>query len=164
MNKDYNDFVERMTSFDLDLTAQEPGDINMRVSDSKPSLDTALAHYGVKGMKWGQRKAESSSSSGKRPSRRQARKQRNADIRRARVATAVRQGKLEEGIIDLEFGDTKRVRANGARMIAKYSDQLANSPDTQTAQKLTTGEKWTLGLGGAAMALSFASVIVDANR
>lgn len=56
MNKDYNDFVERMTSFDLDLTAQEPGDINMRVSDSKPSLDNALAHYGVKGMKWGVRR------------------------------------------------------------------------------------------------------------
>ena len=163
MSKDYDDFVERMTSFDLDLSADGTTGDNMRVSDSKPSLDTALAHYGVKGMKWGVRKAQDGGSS-KGPSRRQRRKERNAEIRRARVATAVRRGKLEEGIIDLEFGDTKRVRANGARMIAKYSDQLANSPDTQTAEKLTTGEKWTLGLGGAAMALSFASVVIDANR
>lgn len=56
MSKDYDDFVERMTSFDLDLSADGTTGANMRVSDSKPSLDTALAHYGVKGMQWGVRK------------------------------------------------------------------------------------------------------------
>ena len=47
MSKDYDDFVERMTSFDLDLSADGTTGDNMRVSDSKPSLDTALSFASV---------------------------------------------------------------------------------------------------------------------
>ena len=43
MSKDYDDFVERMTSFDLDLSADD--------ISTEP-----IMHYGVKGMKWGVRK------------------------------------------------------------------------------------------------------------
>lgn len=42
MNKDYENFVQRMGSFDLDAF----------------DLDEPLEHHGVKGMKWGRRKGK----------------------------------------------------------------------------------------------------------
>ena len=52
MGKDYDNFTERMTSFDLTLDPDGP------VISHTPSFDEALAHYGVKGMKWGVRKRD----------------------------------------------------------------------------------------------------------
>ena len=49
MKDDYDQFTERMTSFDLTLEP-EP------VEHTDLSIDDVLEHYGVKGMKWGVRK------------------------------------------------------------------------------------------------------------
>ena len=56
---DYENFTERMTSFDLTLTGDE-------------SQDPELIHYGVKGMKWGVRKDERTAA---RTARRESRAQ-----------------------------------------------------------------------------------------
>lgn len=60
MGKDYDDFTARMTSFDLvlDRTGEAA------VHSSEPTFDEVLAHYGVKGMRWGVRKRDRSASSG----------------------------------------------------------------------------------------------------
>ena len=45
MSKDYDDFVKRMTSFDLEVESEDDA-----------FIEDVIAHYGVLGMKWGARK------------------------------------------------------------------------------------------------------------
>ena len=61
-NKDYENFVERMGSFDLDLDAPYDADEVNHQDDSAELLshilesDEFLEHYGVLGMRWGYRR------------------------------------------------------------------------------------------------------------
>lgn len=48
---DYDEFVKRMGSFDMELSLDDIGEGNTE--------DDTLKHYGVKGMKWGVRKSVS---------------------------------------------------------------------------------------------------------
>lgn len=78
MSDDYDRFTERMTSFDLTLSPEgEPA------KHSEGSVDDILAHYGVKGMKWGVRKDRSGSSQGplakRKAKRAEAKAQKEAD-------------------------------------------------------------------------------------
>lgn len=78
MSDDYDRFTERMTSFDLTLSPEgEPA------KHSEGSVDDILAHYGVKGMKWGVRKDRSGSSQGplakRKAKRAEAKAQKQAD-------------------------------------------------------------------------------------
>lgn len=59
--KDYENFVERMGSFDMDLTTTETD-------------QDVLNHFGVKGMKWGVRKKRDSGGPSKRRQNRNTRK------------------------------------------------------------------------------------------
>lgn len=47
LDKDYDNFVQRMGSFEMEL----------ELDDSEPKPELELQHYGVKGMKWGVRRA-----------------------------------------------------------------------------------------------------------
>ena len=72
MSDDYDRFTERMTSFDLTLSPEgEPA------KHSEESVDDVLAHYGVKGMKWGVRKDRKSSSGSGAIARRRAKRAAN---------------------------------------------------------------------------------------
>lgn len=53
MTDDYDQFTKRMTSFDMVLGDESP------MAHSNDPADDFLAHYGVKGMKWGVRKSSS---------------------------------------------------------------------------------------------------------
>lgn len=57
MADDYDEFTKRMTSFDLTLDEDVP------LIQSDTDFDVTLSHFGVKGMKWGQRKVDSGGSS-----------------------------------------------------------------------------------------------------
>lgn len=61
MDKEYSDFVERMGSFEMELSLEDVGqDNNIAHSDVDDFLSMAasdaIQHYGVKGMKWGVRR------------------------------------------------------------------------------------------------------------
>lgn len=58
MADDYDLFTQRMTSFDMVLGDEDP------MAHADDPIKDVLAHYGVKGMQWGKRKSDSSSSSG----------------------------------------------------------------------------------------------------
>lgn len=88
-------------------------------------VDAFLAHYGVKGMKWGHRKTYSS-----------------ADIKAARARNAKREGDLLSKAYDVsntKKGTAARAKADKAYNKA-HTDYLKN-PDRATALRMTKGEK-----------------------
>lgn len=61
MDKEYSDFVERMGSFEMELSLEDVGqDDSIAHSDDNDFFSMAvsdiLQHYGVKGMRWGVRR------------------------------------------------------------------------------------------------------------
>lgn len=109
--------------------------------EEKPSLDY-IAHFGVKGMKWGQRKA--------------ARRERNAQIKSARQRIATKESEIHAHVRAANKAKTTAERARHDRLATRKANELFNSPDHLTASRMTTGEKWTTGLllgGGTALAV-----------
>lgn len=107
----------------------------MRVAESKPSMDDALAHYGVKGMKWGQRKSSS-------------------QIRAARGRRAREKGKLVRAVNKHESTDykSKAEKNKAERALAKQRIDFLNNPDRATAARMTAGETALLALFGSPLA------------
>jgi len=131
--------------------------------DTKPSLDDALAHFGVKGMRWGVRKAAEPTGGGSSgPSRRELRtmdKQakakdraaRNAEIdaARERYATTARKNYL----------DARAQYKVEKKTIGKYEARKKldavkqkNLDDYEAAQQIKSGKEtalYVLGVVGA---------------
>ena len=103
----------------------------------KPDLDVALEHYGVKGMKWGKRKARVSS----------------ADIHNARSRTEHDRMRVNEAAYNLNKATSKRAPASAAaqkKAVKEYeSAQLSylKNPDRATAMRMTKGEKAAVIIG-----------------
>jgi hypothetical protein len=104
------------------------------VGQDKSGIDEAMAHFGVKGMKWGVRKQASTS-----------------DIKGARK----RFGRKVEDFHDQkrELRETTRrgtqARAAGEKRLGKLEMKLLQDPDRATAFRLTRGEKWIIAAVGA---------------
>lgn len=95
----------------------------------KPSLEDMIEHHGVKGQKWGVKKAKPSSS----------------DIQgaRARIGSQTRQINSQIDRLNLSTGKTADKEAK------KLSDMHASflrNPDRATALRLTRGEKAALSI------------------
>ena len=93
MTDDYDEFTKRMTSFDLTLDEDVPlaqsdttegGENDMIQNDA----DDFLEHYGVKGMKWGQRKAARIEKKAKEKYERSSEDARQAESARTKMKTS----------------------------------------------------------------------------
>lgn len=104
----------------------------MTIIEQKMSLDEALQHFGVKGMQWGVRREQ-----------RRGRNQQIKDARR-RITTQTR----EINVIDRQARKAKTAseRAKLDALSTKKASALFNSPDHTTANRMTTGEKFVMGL------------------
>ena len=88
--------------------------------------DNDLAHYGVPGMKWGQRKAD-------RPSTEQ--------ILNARSMTTARRNKIINADADVRLATSKAGQAAALKITTKYAKEIMESDDTRVASMLTKGER-----------------------
>ena len=94
----------------------------------------ALEHYGIKGMKWGQRKAKPTTS----------------EIRDARALTAGRERELRRATDQLNLEVAKSPNSKKTKKAAKELAQLQadylKNPDRATQWRMTKGEKLALAL------------------
>jgi hypothetical protein len=123
--------------------------------DSEPSANEAqrfseeLAHYGVKGMRWGVRKDRASSSGPSGPTRAQRRQARDAEILAARKTVQAYQVRSLRNELNFYKSLVTGGRKEAFRILRRDAKEFANSPELKIAQRRTTGEKWLLGAGAA---------------
>lgn len=96
--------------------------------------DYELVHYGVKGMKWGKRRAD----------KKAARQAENDEIEGARTRMAKKENKFEATQLSALSEAKKGNKAKAAELWGKSAEMEMNilsSPDAATARKLTSGER-----------------------
>lgn len=122
------------------------------------SYEDYLAHYGVKGMRWGKRNASSSSGNGGTP--KQTSKERTAEIKAARKRIVERDANYRLATQQSQIGVTAKDRQKGRDKASKIVRELEESGDIDMAGKYTRGEKIAVGLlYGASAAFVADSVI-----
>lgn len=94
-------------------------------------VDDFLEHFGVKGMKWGQRKSESSG--GSKPS--------SNDIKNARIRTNIRTSSLDSHATALSLANSKKEKQNQLDRIHKIAKDPKAQRDIDMAATATRGEK-----------------------
>jgi hypothetical protein len=99
------------------------------MSDTDLTPEEWLAHYGVKGMKWGQRKAPTS-----------------AEIHDARARTASRERELSRQVDRTNLAKPGREQAREAKKLNELTLDYLKSPDRATALRMTKGEKVMNGI------------------
>ena len=107
-----------------------------------------LYHYGKLGMKWGKRKAQSSSGSAKKIKA-------SSD---AIVSARARQASRLQNIIDLDALTTRTTKSSDLskvrKNLEKAIDDYNNNSDAEIAKKKTTGEKIVIGLSATSIVLT----------
>lgn len=122
----------------------------MTVEVEEVEQEDFLAHYGKKGMKWGQRKA--------------ARIEKNASIDGARARQGQRSAEINSLTAQRMTAKNKKGKAQIDSKLADKNFELKNSPDARQAAQLKTGEKVMKGVKVAAMlGLSVAGLGIAAN-
>lgn len=96
----------------------------------KPSLED-VAHFGVKGMKWGVRKKVSAQ-----------------EIKRARKNFGRKLEDFQDKREELRKTTVRgsKARVAGEKRLSKVRMSLLNDPDRATALRMTKGEKWLAGV------------------
>ena len=110
------------------------------VSQMSPS-EYALAHYGVKGMQWGKRKADDSGgvTTARKPSK--------AEISDARLTVAQQSLKLRQTksrAKSFDKGSAERILAD--KRYSEMKTEFLKNPDRITASYMTKGEKAAFGV------------------
>jgi hypothetical protein len=119
----------------------------MMVGDEKPPLET-ITHYGTKGMKWGVRKTNPTTS----------------DIQDARARQDARYNSYIQSVHRLNLasadGTPKSKQKSAVRNYEKTQKDFLTNEDRVTAMRMTNGEKVTAALLTGPIGL----VIIGANR
>lgn len=121
-------------------------------------VDNFLAHYGIKGMKWGVRRRRSEGGEASGPSRKEQRSQRNREIMEARSRQAARQRKFQEAQAEFVVARTRKGEARAEKLMREMEKAYFTNPDAQTAARMTTGEKWAAAIAFAGVGLSTISL------
>lgn len=93
--------------------------------EEKPTLEDALQHYGVAGMKWGVTRQVA----------------RGGQIRSARGRVHVQKIQLTEAKRNISSATTATAKANAEKKHADLKMALLTNPDRVIAARLTRGEK-----------------------
>jgi len=116
-------------------------------------MEPELVHYGVKGMKWGVRKAAST-----------------REVYGARARLQVKQNEYASQKRTVRKTKTPKGKANQKAKLNKMKIDFLNDPDRVTASRLSTGEKVVatlfagpVGIGAAGVA-SYTSRVIDARQ
>ena len=112
----------------------------------KPSLSD-LVHYGVQGMKWGVRKSNPTSTDIHSARVRQAARKANANLATARLNEA-------------SAGGNKAKQKSAVKAFEKAHLDVLTNEDAVTSQRMTKGEKWTIGILAGPVGLA----VIGANR
>lgn len=120
------------------------------MSDTDLTPEEWLAHYGVKGMRWGHRKApDAVGAASNRP------KVTSKDIHDARERTAVRRRAINAQVDKVNAaaanGASKREFTKEAKTLEKMSVDFLKNPDRATALRMTTGERVAAGIIAVAL-------------
>lgn len=138
--------------------------------EDKPSLEDAMAHFGVKGMHWGQRKSDPASRrSQKAESTRKAHRARSDLIKKAVVGKPDAAGVTRKDKRQAKRADWKKTKRDledfhdqpgknrDAEIKAARSNLRQASRDYKTAKATYKAEKETVGKNAAKIALAKAA-------
>lgn len=113
--------------------------------------DYELVHYGVKGMKWGQKRAD----------KKAARQKQDEDIMAARTREAGRANKLDQKhnkAIDAFLAGDQDKSDRLMKQAQKIEFDALNHPDNKVAHTLTSGEKKVRRVENVVTAVAFAGM------
>lgn len=157
----------------------------LMTEEQSSEVDDFLAHYGVKGMRWGHRKAPEQSSGGgssakakKAPEKKKSIASRvGGSISKAVDASANRDAQIEKARVHVETeknriaGEKRRMksetkmfskeRKRGRQDIRNMKLDLLTHPDSATAMRMTSGEMFTAALFGPPGEISARSRAAD---
>lgn len=109
---------------------------------SQQEREAALAHFGVKGMKWGQRKNDASGGNAGGSSKKAARPT-TGQILNARANTQAHLAKIYAADQDVRTATTKAGKDAALKVVEKHAKAIGQSDDTRVANMLTKGERVT---------------------
>lgn len=148
MDKDYQNFIERMGSFEDEIDLSE----GLEHTDKIITRNGELTHFGIKGMKWGHHKAITSNVVG-------------AAARTGQSATALGQTLNRSGYNSKTLKKAKTLSDDELKTLTNRLN-LENNYINATTQQTGKGKVDSiLSTAGATLALvSTAAVMVDAIR
>lgn len=122
-------------------------------TNGKPSIEEALEHFGIKGMKWGVRRdpRNVASRAADRSAARKARSEQNdrIDVARARVRSGITRRELKDA--KKQFKTDKRELGRREARKKLYAARLKAQSDVDTANMIKSGAETTgtiLGIVG----------------